>query len=161
MKNKKLIISILAGIMVAVMLLGLIVGILPHDAGAVSSSELKDQLNALKAEKDAITSQIRDLEKQQSQNRENMEDIMQQKGVLEQQIALLQDEITNVNKQIAAFSLLIADKQDELEEAEPWKRRASCLIGPSSSKRTASLICWTVLPWSKRSLQPISVVWRI
>ena len=32
MKNKKLIISILAGIMVAVMLLGLIVGILPHDA---------------------------------------------------------------------------------------------------------------------------------
>lgn len=118
MKNKKLIISILAGIMVAVMLLGLIVGILPHDAGAVSSSELKDQLNALKAEKDAITSQIRDLEKQQSQNRENMEDIMRQKGVLEQQIALLQDEITNVNKQIAAFSLLIADKQDELEEAE-------------------------------------------
>ena len=118
MKNKKLLISILAGIMVAVMLLGLVVGILPHNADAATSSELKDQLDALKAEKDAITSQIRDLEKQQSLNRENMEDIMQQKAVLEQQIALLQDQITNVNEQIAAFSLLIADKQVELEEAE-------------------------------------------
>jgi murein DD-endopeptidase MepM/ murein hydrolase activator NlpD len=38
--------------------------------------------------------------------------------VLEQQVALLQDEITNVNTQIASYSLLIADKQDELEEAQ-------------------------------------------
>lgn len=118
MKNRKLIISVLAGLMAFVMLFGLIVGILPHNAGALSSSELKDQLDALKSEKDAITAQIKDLEKQQSLNRENMEDIMEQKAVIEQQIALLQDEITNVNDQIAALSLLIADKQDELEEAQ-------------------------------------------
>ena len=116
--NKKLFISILAGMMVVVMLLGLIVSILPHDAEALSSSELKDQLNALQEEKDAITAQIKDLEQQQSANRADMEAIMQQKAVIEQQIALLQDEITNVNEQIAAYSLLIADKQDELEEAE-------------------------------------------
>ena len=116
--NKKLFVSILAGLMVVVMLLGLIVSILPHDAEALSSSELKDQLNALQEEKDAITAQIKDLEQQQSANRADMEAIMQQKAVIEQQIALLQDEITNVNEQIAAYSLLIADKQDELEEAE-------------------------------------------
>lgn len=120
MKNKRLIMSILAAIMVGVMLLGLIVGILPSDAGAASSSELKDQLDALKAEKNQITAQIKDLEKQQSANRENMEAIMEQKALIEQQVALLQDEITNVNEQIAAYSLLIADKQDELEEAEMW-----------------------------------------
>ena len=118
MKNKRLIISILAAIMVGVMLLGLIVGILPSNAGAASSSELKDQLDALKAEKNQITAQIKDLEKQQSANREDMEAIMEQKALIEQQVALLQDEITNVNEQIAAYSLLIADKQDELEEAE-------------------------------------------
>lgn len=118
MKNKRLLISIMAGIMVGVMLLGLIVGILPNNAGAASSSELKDQLNALQEQKDSITAQIKELEKQQNQNREDMEAIMEQKAVIEQQIALLQDEITNVNEQIAAYSLLIADKQEELEEAE-------------------------------------------
>ena len=116
--KKKLFISILAGLMVAVMLLGLIVSILPQNAGAVTSSELKDQLNALQEEKNAITAQIKDLEKQQSENHANIEVIMEQKALVEQQIALLQDEITNVNEQIAAYSLLIADKQDELEEAE-------------------------------------------
>ena len=116
--KKKLFVSILAGLMVAFMLLGLIVGILPHNAGAVTSSELKDQLKTLQEEKDAITAQIKDLEQQQSDNRADMEAIMQQKAVVEQQISLLQDEITNVNEQIAAYSLLIADKQDELEEAE-------------------------------------------
>ena len=118
MKNKKLWVSILAGIMVGVMLLGLIIGILPHGASAVTSSDLKEQLDALKSEKNAITAQIRDLEKQQSVNRENMEDVMNQKAVLEQQIALLQDEITNVNEQISTCSLMIADKQVELEEAQ-------------------------------------------
>ena len=73
--NKKLFISILAGLMVCVMLLGLVVGILPRNAGAVTSSELKDQLDELQSQKDAITAQIKDLEKQQSANRENMEDI--------------------------------------------------------------------------------------
>ena len=118
MKNKKFFVSILAGLMVAVMLLGLIVGILPNNAGAYTSSELKDQLEDLQSQKDAITSQIKELEKQQNANRENMEDIMQQKALIEQQVALLQDEITNVNTQIASYSLLIADKQDELEEAQ-------------------------------------------
>ena len=67
-----------------------------EDAGAVTSSELKDQLDELQSQKDAITAQIKDLEKQQSANRENMEDIMQQKAVIEQQIALLQDEIIHI-----------------------------------------------------------------
>lgn len=118
MKNKRLVISVLAVIMVGVMLFGLIVSVLPHNAGAVTSSELKDQLDALKADKNAITAQIKELEKQQSANREDMEEIMEQKAVIEQQVALLQDEIANVNQQIAAYSLLIADKQDELEEAQ-------------------------------------------
>lgn len=118
MKNKKLWVSILAGIMAAVMLMGLVIGILPQGAGAVSSGELKKQLDELKKQKNEITAQIRDLENQQAENREDMEDIMNDKAVIEQQIALLQDEITNVNEQITTCSLLIADKQVELEDAE-------------------------------------------
>lgn len=118
MKNKRLFVSILAAIMVGVMLFGLIVSILPRNVGAVTSSELKDQLDALKKEKNDIVAQIKDLEKQQNANREDMEAVMEQKAVIEQQIALLQDEIANVNTQISTYSLLISDKQSELEEAE-------------------------------------------
>lgn len=118
MKNKRLGVSIIAGILVAVMVLSLIVGILPHDASAVSSSELKNQLDELQAQKDGITDQIEALESQQSANLEDIEGIIAQKEVIEQQVALLYAEVDNVNAQIAAYSLLIADKQEELEEAE-------------------------------------------
>lgn len=118
MKNKKLLVSIMAGIMAGVMLLGLIVGILPRRASAASSSELKEQLDALQAERDQIADRISELEGQQSQNRQDIEDIMNQKEVIDQQVALLYSEISNVNDQIAAYSLLIADKQEELEDAQ-------------------------------------------
>ena len=67
MKKQKVITSFLASIMVGIMLLGLIVSVWPNHAGAVTSSELKDQLKALQEQKDAITAQIRDLEAQQSE----------------------------------------------------------------------------------------------
>ena len=119
MRNKKFWVSVLAGAMAVIMLLSLVVGILPQKAnGAVTSNELKEQLDALQKEKNAITSQIRDLEKQQNKNREDMKDVMEQKAVIEQQIALLHSEITNVNDQINAYSLLIADKQEELLDAQ-------------------------------------------
>lgn len=118
MKNKKLVVSILAGIMAGVMLLGLVVGILPRGASAVTSGELKEQLDALQAERNQISDRINELEGQQSQNRQDIEDIMSQKEVIDQQVALLYSEIANVNEQISAYSLLIADKQEELEDAE-------------------------------------------
>lgn len=118
MKKKKLIVSIVAGLLAAVMVLSLIVGVLPHEADAASSSELKNQLDQLQAQKDAISSQIAALEQQQSGNREDMQDIIDQKDVIDQQVALLYSEISNVNSQIATYSLLISDKQNELARLE-------------------------------------------
>ena len=118
MKNKKLWVSIIAGVMAAIMVLSLMVSLIPRNASAVSSGELKQQLDALKAEKDQLTAQIQKLEQDQKENRTNMEDVMAQKAIIEQQISLLYSEITNVNDQISTYSLLIADKQDELEEAQ-------------------------------------------
>lgn len=118
MKNRKLWVSILAGLLVATMLLGLIIGALPRKADAASSSELKDQLDGLIAQKDAITSRIEALEAQQDENRKDIEGIVKQKDIIDQQVALLYAQISNVNDQIATYSLLIADKQVELEEAQ-------------------------------------------
>ena len=38
--------------------------------------------------------------------------------MIDQEIQLLYSQITNINEQIAAYNILIADKQDELDEAE-------------------------------------------
>ena len=118
MKNRKLWVSIIAGLLALTMLMGLVAGVLPRDASAASSSELKEQLNDLKGEKDKLMQQIKDLEKQQAQNFNDMQSLIKQKDVIDQQVALLYAEMRNVDDQIAAYSLLIADKQEELELAQ-------------------------------------------
>ena len=118
MKNRKLWVSIIAGLLALTMLMGLVAGVLPRDASAASSSELKEQLNDLKGEKDKLMQQIKDLEKQQSQNFNDMQSLIKQKDVIDQQVALLYAEMRNVDDQIAAYSLLISDKQEELELAQ-------------------------------------------
>lgn len=118
MKNKRLWVSIIAGALAVVMLLTLILGLLPRNAGAATSAELKEQLNALKADRNEITAQINDLEKQQDANRKDMEGILQNKAALDQQIALLYADMQNVNDQISAYRLMIADKEIELNEAQ-------------------------------------------
>jgi murein DD-endopeptidase MepM/ murein hydrolase activator NlpD len=118
MKNKRLWVSVIAGMMAAVLVLSLVIGVLPRKADAASSSELKEQLDELQAQKDALSQQIADLEKQQSENRDNIEGILAQKDIIDQQVALLHAEVNNITNQINAYNLLIADKQEELEEAQ-------------------------------------------
>ena len=52
MKNRKRLVSFLAGLMAAVMLLTLLMSILPTRASAASSSEIRKQINQLKKEKE-------------------------------------------------------------------------------------------------------------
>ena len=50
MKNRKRMVSILAGFMAFMMLLTLILGLLPTPVHAASSSEIRKQINQLKKE---------------------------------------------------------------------------------------------------------------
>ena len=117
MDKRKLLISILAGLMALVMLLGLIAGFIPT-AHAATSSELKAELDALKAEKEEIDSQIDQVKGQISSNNDDMVEMVQQKNLIDQEIALLYQQEANINSQIATYSLMIADKQELLTEAE-------------------------------------------
>ena len=118
MKNRKVTISLIAVLLIVAMSASLMVNILPQEVRAATSSELKEQLNELKKDKDALMDKIADLEKQQSENLNDMESIINQKSVIDQQVALLYAEMQNVNDQIAAYSLLISDKQTQLEQAQ-------------------------------------------
>ena len=119
MKNRKKFVSIMAGILAAVMLLTLILGILPAGAAAAtSSSEIRNQINALKEQQDALDKEMADLQKQYQANANEMQDLVGQKNVIDQEIANLNAQMEIINEQIAAFNLLIADQQDELDEAQ-------------------------------------------
>lgn len=116
MNKRKLWVSILACVMAAAMVLSLLLSLIPR-ANAASSSEIKSQINALEDEKAAIQEQMDELQQKQIDNLAEIQGILDQKNNIDQQIGLLNAEIANINEQISTYNLLIADKQDELDEA--------------------------------------------
>ena len=117
MKKRKRLVSILAGIMAAVMLLSMILSLLPTQADA-SSSEIRKQINGLKEQQKDIQNQIKDIKDQYQQNEDEIADIIAKKNIIDQEIGLLHMEIILINEQISAYNVLIADTQDELDNAQ-------------------------------------------
>jgi len=120
MRNKrKLLITILSGVMAAIMILSLVLGSIPQAVGASESlTELEEQLEELKAEKEKLDKEIAKLEGQMTDNMTQMEQMVAKKNAIDQQIFMLHEQVNNINEQIASYGVLIADKQEELEEAE-------------------------------------------
>ncbi len=117
MKNKKLWVSILAGLLAFLMLFGIIAAVLPT-AQAASSSEIKNQLDKMNEEQDKMQEELKKLQAQQNDNLSEIEDMMKQKSVLEQQVGIIHQQVDNLNEQISAYNVMIADTQQELEDAE-------------------------------------------
>ena len=160
MKNRKRFVAILAGIMAGIMILSLLLSILPTRAWAASSSEIRKQINALQQDRKDIKTQIADLKEQYQATTDEIADMVERKNIIDQEIGLLHTEIININEQLSAYSVLIADQQEELDlkyttlelaqrtrtarpASRPWRRRAPSPIGRSSSRPTASPIFWT------------------
>ena len=118
MNKRKKWVSVLAGVMAAVMLLSLMLSLIPTKVSARSSSEIRKQLNALKEEKKEIAAQIKEVRGQYNANSDEIDALVEQKNGIDQEITLLHQEVENINQQVAAYALLIADKQDELDNAQ-------------------------------------------
>ena len=118
MKKRKLWISVMAGLLAAVMLLTLVAGLIPTRASAASSSEIKQQINDLKSQKKEIEAQMEDIQSQFEENEDEIVNIVNEKNLIDQEITLLYEQIDNINEQLSAYALLIADKQDELDDAQ-------------------------------------------
>ena len=120
--NRKKLISIMAGIMAAVMLLGLLLGLFAGSVHAAnnkpSSSEIKQEISNLEKDNEKMEQALNDLKNQITTNEKEIDGIMERKNLVEQQLSLLDSQIRNTNEQIAAYALLIADKQEELDAAE-------------------------------------------
>ena len=100
MRNRKRMVSILAGVMAAIMLLTLVLGLIPTRASAVSSSEIKKQIAALKEDREAVKEKIKDVQAQYEENEDEIADIIAKKNVIDQEIQLLYTEIDNINARV-------------------------------------------------------------
>jgi len=83
-----------------------------------SSSEIQKEIDAMKAERAEIQKEIDALQSQMSDQMDSMEAAVTQKNLIDQEIFLLHEQIANTNGQIMAYSVLIADKQAQLDAAQ-------------------------------------------
>ena len=106
-------------ISLAVALLAVCALLLPGTVSAKeqSSTEIQEEIDKMKQEQAEMEAALKELEKQQSANRDDLQALIKEKEVIDQQVTILNNQILNINSQIAAHSLLIADKQLELEKA--------------------------------------------
>ena len=113
--NRKPLKSLLSLIMAAVVVLG----ILPVSAQAKkSSAAIQEELNNLKNENKTIQAEINAIQRQYDANASEIQNLVNEKNAIDQEIGLLSVQIENLNSQIAAYSQLIADAQDELDIAQ-------------------------------------------
>lgn len=106
--------SILAGLLA----LALCLSLMPVSARAASSSEIRQQIKEMKKEAEEAKAELEKIRGQYRENMDDMVDLVEQKDLIDQEIAILNEQVRNINTQIASYSLLIADKQDELDEAQ-------------------------------------------
>ena len=118
MKKEKFSTRFCAVLTAVLLLVSVMAKLTPIPVSAASSSEIRKQINALKEEKEEIKEKIADVQAQYQENEDEIADIISRKNVIDQELQLLYDQVENINEQLSAFNTLIADKQDELDNAE-------------------------------------------
>lgn len=103
---------VLTGILTAALLMTA-----PQARGA-SSSEINKQLQELKEQKAEIERQITRVKAEYQRNEDEIKDLLARKRETDQEVNLLCAGIRNLNEQILAYGALIADKQEELDQAQ-------------------------------------------
>lgn len=88
------------------------------NARAATSGELQEQIDRLEEQKADNDARLAQLREQLTGNLDEIQAVVVQKSVIDQEVSLLYGQIDTINDMIAAYSLLIADQQTELERAQ-------------------------------------------
>ena len=118
MNRKKHIVSLVAVFLSLVVFLNLLGNVQPTSVSAASSGEIKEELDKLEERNDEIEAELEALRSQLSDNRDELTALVKQKDLVDQEIVLLYEQMDIVNAQITACAQMIADKQEELDQAQ-------------------------------------------
>ena len=116
MKKTPLLRSALAVILAFVLVLAAV----PLPASAATTSEIKEEIADLKVENAIIQAQIDSIQSQYNANASEISALVAKKDAVDQEIALLHQQILNTNEQLIIYGQLIADAQDSLEASKDW-----------------------------------------
>ena len=146
MKQRKLT-RLVCIILAAVMLLSLVAYALTLVVGAASSKEILKELEALRAEQSEIKAKSDALEASIQQNQSKTQTLVQQKADLDQQMEITRTTINNLHAQVQQYSLLIAEKQKELEAAQDAEAQLQEQYRTRlrSMEETGSVSYWSIL----------------
>ena len=111
-QHRRVIVGVIAGLLALLMVGGVVLS-----AFAESSKTIKERIEALKRQEASIAAQQQEVKSQRIENEGDINELIQQKNAIDQQIKLTQDSIENKNEQIREYNLLIAEKQNELDDA--------------------------------------------
>ncbi len=117
MKQKKFV-SIVAGFLALMMIIGLILSIIPAQVFAASSSSIQGEIDGLEKEAEDIKAAKAALAEKQAENAEQQQNLVNRKMEIDQEIKLIHEEINNINAQIKIYNQLISEKQKELDAAK-------------------------------------------
>lgn len=115
--NTKFMTRLVCIVLCVVMVGGLLVTALLTMVSAAGSSSIKKELENLKNQAQEIINDGLELQKQLDATAAEQQTTIEKKSAIDQQIHITEAEIENANAQIQQYSLLIANKQSELEDA--------------------------------------------
>ena len=136
--------------LMAVLLCGALIlgtGTLPTKVDAASSSEIQGQIDELQRKSDEFDAQLSELEQQKNANLDDINALIDEKMRLDKEVFLLYSQIDNMNEQIAAYGVMIADQQQKLDEATARYQELSekNLERVRTMEEDGSLSYWSVL----------------
>lgn len=135
-------------IVLAVLILGsLVSGALVMLVNAASSSEIKSELVKLREQQAEIEARSKELETSINENQSRTKTIVEQKAEIDQQMEISRQKIENLKEQIQQYSLLIAEKQKEVDASvareESLQQQYKTRI--RSMEETGSVSYWSIL----------------
>ena len=134
-------------VLAAVMLLGLVSSALIIMVNAASSSEIKKELNGLRNQQAELKKERDALQAKINENKTKTQTLVDKKSDIDQQISMAQASIDNLNEQVQQYSLLIANKQADLEasQAEEQRLNEQYKTRIRSMEETGSISYWGIL----------------
>lgn len=145
--KRKNLVRLVCVVLCLLMLVPLVANALIVMTSAASSSEIKKELDALKAQADEIAAAGDALEADLAENESETQSTIEQKVAIDLRITQTETEIANVNAQIQQYNLLIAQKQSELEasEKELEQMNARYKARLRAMEETGSVSYWSIL----------------
>ena len=112
MKNRNIFQSVFVVFLAVIM----VVSVLPTGVSAAkSSAAIQEELNTLKDQNKQIQAEINAIQAKYDANANEIQNLVNKKSAIDQEISLLNSQLINLNEQIAVYGQMIADAQDELD----------------------------------------------